>query len=1736
MRGPYTSNGLELLYAGEFKVDFAAHTVADLAAKFNSNMLGLDDALSTLAAIKVQVDILDFKGHVSGVFYGGVSGVQPDPPTTPEEEAELVGITRLIHNKLSDEDSLPDLSVPVLAEDVGLFKNELSINSYGEGDIVGQSPGLWLRIGSLPEEDAGDKLIRIGKALVTDDLDTALEPTVTFDTANVTWTGELWFRNSDKSFFVHDGTEFYRVTPLEATEEISGVVRHASNIEVLAGESEDSVISPADLTLWREDLELISRQRSSTRLYVDGLIGDDSLSNDGKDSHYPFLTLNRALLEVARQSFVTGFDNDKMGAFTIICNPGDYLVDNRPGSTNYVTLTRQTLDDTGAINKMAVANLVTLVALDSLGQTVLTVNGAAAAGLTVGSNVWNADSTKQGIVVSVSDTTVTLRNVKGAWAVDDQVTFADYSVFNSPDGGIIVPRGTSVVGLDLRKTVVRPRYLGDLNAWIASVSGTECICSSVGNTSIFLLTGDSYVANLTLMDNASITETHHLCSGYSFVKSTDLTDLVYGYYAKVYQVLGNTTSPAIVLPEFQAGTLEINIVSNAANNSVTDSGGFRLIDTVKGSSPYISNCSVRSRFGLRGLIADGSRVGGFKSMVTERFTIVSLQSDGRAFDASADAPGDKVYKEQWRHIGMEAVNDAYIQAVSCFTIAPAVHYRVRDGGEISLANCFINFGDIAFDAINHSLTRFPQDQNATTIQLIPPKPIAPVTQYMPLGSFKYDVSSDTRLYVYDDELTEERINPFTLQPGETLYLRTPDNIEYTAELVDTAPYFEQDGAAWYIKVKGGTNNIYTVGGESVDSFFISVKRTPDTRKQADRIYWLQVEGLDADDKRSPQRNFIIAFNSVGSPNYSLEYPLWIASVRDRDSVGNVFGAGIYQIALLSASGLNDSITDLYPPLNLDVPQANPATSKTYQAMYTFLTSIGMTTDDILATLTDSADPKLLLDSNSQPQSVYLDFLKPSTIRSFGTGLEWVGYGNYSSALPKYQDYEFNLAELFAKIKRERYAGRVYNVGMTDDGKFIVGNSIVDVTGGEETTIEYPYEDSSKIYKNLTVTNRLFIYPSATLQLSGAEINIDASTTIYPPISTDYGTYATQTAAGFVRFATTTEANDLTSLNTVLAPGTLPLTSESQQGLIKVATQIEADEGILGDVALTPANLPIATETQIGATRFATAAEADGLLLDNVAVSPLNIPLATQTQKGIVELATQEESNALVDSTRAVTPATQPIATETQLGLMRFATNSEVSNFSDVAAALNPIDVVSLLRLIQKSDIGVCKLFAGQEVPPGYLLCQGQDVSRETYSDLFDVIGTLWGEGDGVDTFTLPPAERVFLAAGGSYIHATLGGAATNTITTTTHSGHSHNNTVSLDGGHTHTGTASAGGGFTPLIEVVESGGHNHSIGIVAGGGRNLTGRTLANDAVTPTVATITQEGGHTHTVTVNAAGRHTHTGTVNAAGGYTPQIEVVADGGHTHAAYNADWGPYSFSGFNTLLAGAHTPVVSLVPDGEHIHGGIATLNGSHSHSVINTGSNGTAGSTAGLATTTDGSHTHFLDIYQDGTHTHAVDIVPVPDHYHILPTLTLPSHNHSITVPAADDHTHALLVEPVASHQHTYTTSEVSDHTHTTTVNTVLPHIHTITMSQIDGHTHTVEIDPLPNHTHTITYSDAPHIHTLDITSVPDHTHILTIASVSDHNHTVSIENGGAHSHDVTASTMQPYAVMNVIIYTGVFV
>jgi len=63
-------------------------------------------------------------------------------------------------------------------------------------------------------------------------------------------------------------------------------------------------------------------------------------------------------------------------------------------------------------------------------------------------------------------------------------------------------------------------------------------------------------------------------------------------------------------------------------------------------------------------------------------------------------------------------------------------------------------------------------------------------------------------------------------------------------------------------------------------------------------------------------------------------------------------------------------------------------------------------------------------------------------------------------------------------------------------------------------------------------------------------------------------------------------------------------------------------------------------------------------------------------------------------------------------------------------------------ILAANPTGTIIPYAGSTAPNGFLLCDGSAVSRTTYSALFSVIGTTYGEGDGNSTFNLPDLEFV----------------------------------------------------------------------------------------------------------------------------------------------------------------------------------------------------------------------------------------------------------------------------------------------------------------------------------------------------------------------------------------------------------
>ena len=182
-------------------------------------------------------------------------------------------------------------------------------------------------------------------------------------------------------------------------------------------------------------LDNLITSKTGKYLYVspDDFNATDALSNRGNSPVTPFKSIQRAFLEISRYSYLPGFDNDRYDQFTIMLMPGIHYIDNRPG-----------LADTSDIDVF---------------------------GFDQANNAWTDNS-----ILDLSN--------------PDNVFYK----FNNTEGGAIIPRGSSLVGYDLRRTTLRPLYVPDPASLLSP------------RTALFNVTGGCYFWQFTIKDGQTTSE------------------------------------------------------------------------------------------------------------------------------------------------------------------------------------------------------------------------------------------------------------------------------------------------------------------------------------------------------------------------------------------------------------------------------------------------------------------------------------------------------------------------------------------------------------------------------------------------------------------------------------------------------------------------------------------------------------------------------------------------------------------------------------------------------------------------------------------------------------------------------------------------------------------------------------------------------------------------------------------------------------------------------------------------------------------------------------------------------------------------------------------------------------------------------------------------------------------------------------------------------------------------------
>lgn len=80
-------------------------------------------------------------------------------------------------------------------------------------------------------------------------------------------------------------------------------------------------------------------------------------------------------------------------------------------------------------------------------------------------------------------------------------------------------------------------------------------------------------------------------------------------------------------------------------------------------------------------------------------------------------------------------------------------------------------------------------------------------------------------------------------------------------------------------------------------------------------------------------------------------------------------------------------------------------------------------------------------------------------------------------------------------------------------------------------------------------------------------------------------------------------------------------------------------------------------------------------------------------------------------------------------------------------------------------IGMPQHWPYSTIPSGFVVLNGQAISRTTYAEYFLLCGTTFGAGDGITTFNVPDYQgRVPMGASGAYAVGSTGGFAEHTLT------------------------------------------------------------------------------------------------------------------------------------------------------------------------------------------------------------------------------------------------------------------------------------------------------------------------------------------------------------------------------------
>lgn len=170
-----------------------------------------------------------------------------------------------------------------------------------------------------------------------------------------------------------------------------------------------------------------------------------------------------------------------------------------------------------------------------------------------------------------------------------------------------------------------------------------------------------------------------------------------------------------------------------------------------------------------------------------------------------------------------------------------------------------------------------------------------------------------------------------------------------------------------------------------------------------------------------------------------------------------------------------------------------------------------------------------------------------------------------------------------------------------------------------------------------------------------------------------------------------------------------------------------------------------TEAKRLFVRDGTAAQTYAIAMQSDLSAYLTTAAAATTYLGISAKAVSATTADSATSATTAGACTGNAATATKLQTARtISITGALQGSASFDGSANVSISVDYQTVPASIPTGMIAFFHATTPPEGWLLANGQNVSRTTYANLFAVIGTKYGAGDGSTTFTLPNLHHRFL--------------------------------------------------------------------------------------------------------------------------------------------------------------------------------------------------------------------------------------------------------------------------------------------------------------------------------------------------------------------------------------------------------